>query len=153
MSHTRSKRSRSKKKKSEKLFLLTSKECWLIDEKLLPFYQHLVDDYSDKLREEWTVKVEDTDVEVVQQVKEEPQEYYLVDSQQLQLSRRMNQLKVVISCDEWIPLLNILFAVPYRPLCRPYKMLYFDGLVYGIDDVIVLIWSIFLKYLLFSKVL
>ena len=124
-----------------------------MEEKLIPFYQHLVDGYSIQLREEWNVKVEEKDVDVAQQVKEEPQDDYLVDSQQLQLSRRMNQLKVVISCDEWIPLLNILFAVPYRPLCRPYKMLYFDGLVYGIDDVIVLIWSIFLKYLLFSKVL
>ena len=80
-----------------KKFLLTSKKCWLIEEKLIPFYQHLVDDYSDKLREEWTVKVEETDVEVVQQVKEEPQEDYLVDSQRLQLlSSRMNQLEVII---------------------------------------------------------
>ena len=83
-----------KKKKLKKKFLLTSKKCWLIEEKLIPLYQHLVDSYSVKLREEWTVKVEETDVEVVQQVKEEPQDDYLVDSQQLQLSSRM---EVVIS--------------------------------------------------------
>ena len=61
-------------------------------------YQHLVDNYSVKLREEWTViKVEEMDVEVVQEVKQEPQEDNSVDSQQLQSSSRMNQLEVVIS--------------------------------------------------------
>merc|ERR1712013_408346 len=87
---------KKKKKKSKRKFLLTSKKCWLIEEKLIPLYQHLVDNYSVKLREEWDVKVEETDVEVVQQVKEEPQEDYLVDSQQLQLSSRMNQLESAV---------------------------------------------------------
>ena len=90
-------RSKNKKKKLKKKFLLTSKKCWLIDEKLLPLYEHLVDGYSDKLREEWAVKVEEPDVDVAHQVKEEPQEDYLMDSQQLQSSGRMNQLEVVIT--------------------------------------------------------
>ena len=92
--------SKRKKKKLKKKFLLPSKKCWLIEEKLLPLYQHLVDSYSVKLREEWNVKVEETDVEVVQQVKEEPQDDFLVDSQQLQLKSRTNQLEVVISYNE-----------------------------------------------------
>ena len=82
MSGRRSKTIRSKKKKMKKTkkkkFLLASKKCWVIDEKLLPFYQHLVDDYSVKLREEWTVKVEETDIEATPQVKEEPLDDYLV---------------------------------------------------------------------------
>ena len=90
-----------------KKFLLTSKKCWLIEEKLIPFYQHLVDGYSDMLREESTVKVEETDVEVVQLVKEEPQE----DSQQLQLSNRMNQREVIISYYEWLSSCNMLIEV------------------------------------------
>ena len=77
-------------------FLLTSKKCWLMEDNLIPFYQHLVDDYS-KLRKEWTVKVEETDLEATPQVKEEPQEDYLVDSQQLPSSSRVNQLEVIIS--------------------------------------------------------
>ena len=95
MSEIKSKKVKKKPMKLKK-FLLTSKKSWLIEEQLIPFYQHLLDGYSDKLREEWNVKVEETDVEVVQQVKIEPQDDYLVDSQQLQLSCRMNQLEVNI---------------------------------------------------------
>ena len=85
-----------RKKKKMMKFLLTSKNCWLLEEKLLPLYQHLVDGYSIKLREEWNVKVEETDIEATPQVKEEPQDDYIVDSQQLQLSSRMNHLEVNI---------------------------------------------------------
>ena len=96
MSGRRSRKVRCKKsKKKSKKFLLTSKKCWLIEDNLIPFYQHLVDGYS-KLREEWTVKVEETDLEATPQVKEEPQDEYMVDSQQLQLSIRMNQLEVIL---------------------------------------------------------
>ena len=98
MSGRRSKRARSKKmKKSKKMFLLTSKKCWLLEEKLLPLYQHLVDDYSFKLREEWTVKVEETDIEVTPQVKEEPEDDYLVEPQPVHLHNSTNQFKVIIS--------------------------------------------------------
>ena len=97
MSEIRSSSIKKRKKKLKRMFLLTSKKCWLIEEKLIPLYQHLVDSYSVKLREEWNVKVEETDVEVVQQVKEEPQDDFLVDSQQLQSSSRMNELEVLIS--------------------------------------------------------
>ena len=94
MSGRRIKRAHSKKKKSRKI-LLTSKKCWVIEEKLIPFYQHLVDGYSDKLREEWNVKVEEMDVEVVQQVKEEPQDDYLVEPQSVHLNNSKNQFKVI----------------------------------------------------------
>ena len=66
MSGRRSTRARSKKKlKKSKKFLLASKKCWVIEEKLIPLYQHLVDDYSVQLREEWIVKVEETDVDIL----------------------------------------------------------------------------------------
>ena len=98
MSHIRSKRARSKKKKkSKKMFLLTSKRCWLIEEKLLPLYQHLVDSYSIKLRrEEWTVKVEETDLKATPQVKEEPLDDYLLEHQPVHLNNSTNQVKVII---------------------------------------------------------
>ena len=98
MSEIKSKRLRSKKKKMKKLkkFLLTSKKCWVMGEKLLPFY-HLVDDYSVKLREEWTVKVEEMDVEVTP-MKEEPQDDNLVEPQSLQVtSNTTNGSKVIHS--------------------------------------------------------
>ena len=95
MSHIRSRTVRSKKK-SKKMFLLTSKKCWLIEEKLIPLFQHLVDDYSVKLREEWTVKVEETDIETTPQVKEEPLDDYLVEPQPEHLNNSTNQFKVII---------------------------------------------------------
>ena len=93
----RKKEKKKKKKKLKKKFLLTAKKCWLIDEKLIPMCQHLVDSYSVLLREELTLRVEETDLKTTRQVKEEPQDDYLVDSQQLQLSSRTNQLEVIIS--------------------------------------------------------
>ena len=87
-------------------FLLTSKKCWLLEEELIPMYQHLVDDYSINLREDWNVKVEETDVEVVQQVKEEPQDDNLVEPQDDSLvepqslqvnSNTTNVFKVILS--------------------------------------------------------
>ena len=98
MSGRRSKGARSKKKtkKSNKKFLLTSKKCWLIDEKLLPSYQHLVDGYSHKLREEWTVKVEETEFEAAPQVIEEPQDNFLAEPLPVHLNNSTNQFKVII---------------------------------------------------------
>ena len=96
MLHIRSKRGRrSKKMKKSEKFLLTSKKCWLIDEKLLPLYQHLVDDYSVKLREEW-IKVEETDIETTPQEKEEPEDNFLVEHQPVHLNNSTNQFKVII---------------------------------------------------------
>ena len=96
MSGKRIKRARCKKMKNlKKKFLLTSKKCWVIEEKLLPFYQHLVDNYSDKLREEW-IKIEETDIETIPQVKEEPKDDYLVEPQQVHLNNSTNQFKVII---------------------------------------------------------
>ena len=120
MSEMKSRTVRIKKKKKKNLkkkFLLTSKKCWLIEEKLIPLYEHLVDSYSVLLREEWNVKLEETDVEVVQQVKEEPQDDYLVDSQQLQLSSRINQLKVVKSYYEYpSPPTQYIVNIALKPL-------------------------------------
>ena len=69
-------RNKSRRKKLKKKFLLTSKKCWLIEQTLLPLYQHLIDGYSEKLRDEWRVKVkEELDIEAAPlQVKEEPQD-------------------------------------------------------------------------------
>ena len=89
-------RSMKSKKKSKKMFLLTSKECWLIDEKLLPLYQHLVDGYSVKLREEWNVKVQESDVETTPQVIEEPLGDFSVEPQPVHLNNPTNQFKVII---------------------------------------------------------
>ena len=75
MSEIKSENVRSKmkkKKKSKKKFLLTSKKYWLMEEELIPMYQHLVDGYFLKLREHWTVEVEVLDVNILSQVKEEP---------------------------------------------------------------------------------
>ena len=43
-----------------------------MDGQLLPLYLHLVDGYSEKLREEWFVKGEEADIEATPLVKEEP---------------------------------------------------------------------------------
>ena len=45
------------------------KEYWLIEDALMPTYTHLIDLYSHKQREEWSVKVED--FEGTSEVKEE----------------------------------------------------------------------------------
>ena len=96
MSDRRTKRARCKKmKKSKKMFLLTSKKCWVIEEKLLPLYKYLVDDFSVKLREEW-IKVEETDIETTPQVKEEPEDNFLVEPQSVHLNNSTNQFKVII---------------------------------------------------------
>ena len=67
MSRTKNKRRRVFKKK----FLLFSKKCWLIEDKLLPVYSHLVDTYSDQLKDTWAVKLEESQFVSVQ-IKEEP---------------------------------------------------------------------------------
>ena len=45
------------------------KEYWLIEDALMPTYTHLIDLYSHKQHEEWSVKVED--FEETFEVKEE----------------------------------------------------------------------------------
>ena len=90
-------RSKMKKKKMKKQFLLTSKKCWLIEEKLIPFYQHLVDDYSDKLREEYTVKVEEMDVDITQ-VKEEPRDDYLVEPRSVKVNSNTTNQVILSHC-------------------------------------------------------
>ena len=54
------------------------KEYWLIEETLMPTYAHLVDSYSEKVKNEWKVKVEDLSCEKFDgetvQVKEEPED-------------------------------------------------------------------------------
>ena len=117
MSDRRSRKVACKKKKTlKKEFLLTSKKCWLIDEKLLPLYQHLVDSYSVKLREDCTARVEESDIDATAQVKEEPQDEYFMEPQSLQLNSPTNPSEVIISLDG----LNILFG-PALPPVRPSK--------------------------------
>ena len=65
------KNKRRRRRVSKKEYLLSSKKCWLIETKLLPVYSHLVDTYSDQLKDTWTVKVEESQFESVQ-IKEEP---------------------------------------------------------------------------------
>jgi len=67
MSRTKNKRRRAFKKK----FLLSSKKCFLIEDVLLPVYLHLVESYSDQLKDTWAVKVEESQFGSVQ-IKEEP---------------------------------------------------------------------------------
>ena len=50
------------------------KEYWLIEDTLMPTYGHLVDIYSEKVKNEWKVKVEDfscEEFEGTEEVKEE----------------------------------------------------------------------------------
>ena len=65
-------RSKNRGKKLNKKFLLTSKKRWLIEQSLLPLYQHLVGGYSEKLRQESKVKVE------------ESRDYYILEFRPLQ---------------------------------------------------------------------
>ena len=67
MSNSKRKTVRRKKK-----FLMGVKQYWLIEEALMPTYAHLIDVYSHKLNEEWSVKVED--FEGISKVKEECEE-------------------------------------------------------------------------------
>ena len=67
MSATKNKRWRVSKKK----FLLSSKKYWLIEDKLLPVFSHLVESYSDQLKDTWAVKVEESQFGSLQ-IKEEP---------------------------------------------------------------------------------
>ena len=56
---------------SKKEYLLSSKKCFLIEDKLLPLYSHLVESYSDQLKDTWEVKVEESQFGSVL-IKEEP---------------------------------------------------------------------------------
>merc|ERR1712013_91210 len=92
---------KKKRKKLKKRFLLTSKKCWLIEEKLIPLYHHLVDGYSDKLREERPIKTEESDFEITPQVKEEPQEDFLVSVENpANQIKNSNQFKDVLNVED-----------------------------------------------------
>ena len=51
--------SNTKRVRRKKKFLMGVTEYWLIEHALMPAYAHLVDFYSHKLNEEWSIKVED----------------------------------------------------------------------------------------------
>ena len=74
-------RKKKKKKTKMKKFLLTSKKSWLIEDELFPFYQHLVDSYCVKLKEEWKFDVQET-----RQVKEEPMDDLVEPNQIIKVS-------------------------------------------------------------------
>ena len=67
---------RNKKVRRKKKYLIGVKEYWLIEDALMPIYAHLVDFYSHKLNEEWSVKVED--FEGTFEVKEECEDNSIV---------------------------------------------------------------------------
>ena len=64
---------------------MTSKKSWLLDAKLIPLFQQLVDSYYIRVREEWNVKVEETNIDITQ-VKEEPLDDNLVEPLSLQVN-------------------------------------------------------------------
>ena len=53
-----------------KEFLMGVKNQWLVEDNLVPVYDHLVESYSEQLRQEWKVKDEVTS-EIKQEVKDE----------------------------------------------------------------------------------
>ena len=75
MSNAETKKIRRKKK-----FLMGVKEYWLIEDALMPTYTHLIDSYSHKQHEEWSVKVED--FEGTFEVKEECEDGSTVSTKQ-----------------------------------------------------------------------
>ena len=68
------KRTRFRRKKK---FLMGVKEYWLIEDSLMPMYAHLVDSYSEKVKNEWKVEVikvedsQDINIEGSPEVKQE----------------------------------------------------------------------------------
>ena len=100
---------KKRKKKSKKMFLLTSKKCWLIDEMLIPLYQHLLDGYSDQLREECLIKA---DIIITPQMKKESQEDNLVEYPTYQVQNSTNH-EVIIS---------LLFFLSIYPMGKPMNL-------------------------------
>ena len=68
-----SKRTRIQSKKKKRRFLMTSKKCWIIEDKLIPLYSHLLDHYSNQL-------LEDPFCCEIIEIKQEYQEDYLLES-------------------------------------------------------------------------
>ena len=93
--------------------MLSSKKHWLTGQELIPVYQHVADSYADKSREEWTVGVEESNIEANPQVEQEPQDDSFVEPhgdgfvepqddnflerQSLQQSSSSDQIKVLTS--------------------------------------------------------
>ena len=67
------KRNRVQSKKKKRRFLITSKNCWIIEDKLVPLYSHLVDCYSNQ-------RLEDPFCCEIIQVKQEPEDDFLLES-------------------------------------------------------------------------
>ena len=63
--------------RKKKKFLMGLKEYWLIEDSLMPTYAHLVDSYSEKVKNEWKVEVikvedsQDVNIEGSSEVKQE----------------------------------------------------------------------------------
>ena len=70
----------SKKKKRKKMYLMTSKKCWLMEDRLVLLYQHLVDVYSEKLNSESSVTLGECDLGEMLEVKQEPQDDDFLES-------------------------------------------------------------------------
>ena len=63
----------AKKKKKNRRYLMTSKKCWIIEDKLMPLYSHLIDRYTNQLLGD-PFCCEDI------KVKQEPQDDYPLES-------------------------------------------------------------------------
>ena len=71
-----SKRIRVQKKKNKR-FLVTSKKCWIIEDKLVPLHSHLIDCYSNQLIDDpFCCEI----IRVKQEPQDDSQEDYLVES-------------------------------------------------------------------------
>ena len=65
---------KKKRTKKQKMYLMTLKKCWLVEDRLVPLYQHLMDVYSDKLNRESNVTLGECDLQEMLEVKQEPQD-------------------------------------------------------------------------------
>ena len=87
-----SKRTRIQSKKRKRRFLMTSKKCWIIEDKLLPLYSHLVNSYSNQL-------LEDPFCFEIIQVKQELEDDFLLESlPSVDQHDSTNHLDEVICC-------------------------------------------------------
>ena len=65
-----SSRKRKNGRKKKKKLLMGVENQWLIEDNLISVYSHLVESYSEQLREEWKVK-DEVKIEVKQEVEDE----------------------------------------------------------------------------------
>ena len=83
---------KKKRKKEKRRFLFSLKKCWVIEDKLLPLYSHLVDGYTNQL-------FEDPFCCELIQVKQEPEDDHLLEPlPSVDQHDSSNHLEKVIDC-------------------------------------------------------